>query len=599
VNAISPALQSGEFVVFKISVDGTPLDSGARILSIETWSEANRIPRGRLVIFDGEPDDGEFPLSNAATFVPGAEVVIEAGYGSDSKQIHSGTVIRHSIRIVPGSSSQLIVETADPLLKMTLSRNSKLDDKKSDADLISSLVKAAGGTVAANAAGTGQIETMIQYHASDWDQLLLRAEANGCIVLVADNKASIVSPTGSGTPVLRLAYGDSLMSFEATVDAAPEYGDGAVKSQSWSYTDQKVKTGNAASTSVTVPGNLTPAKLSGVFAVDKLIQQSGAFLTEDQLAGWSKARLLRAKLAQVQGSAKFQGSALVKPGDLVELAGVGDRLNGNAFVTATRHVIRDGSWHTIVQFGMAPESFASQSENIAAPPAAGLVPPIRGLHTGIVKQVAQDPTGDYRVLVTLPLVEGDDGVWARLGKFYASDKFGAIFYPEVGDEVVLGFMDEDPAHPVILASVYSKARAPTYPPNDTNDKKAIVTRSKMEITFDDKDVILQIKTPAGRIVKLDDKAKEIKIIDPFGNYVLMTESKVDIFSAAAMNITSTGDMNIKSNANMNVSAAMDMKLKALNIAGNADVKISMNGGAQAEFTASGQTTVKGAIVMIN
>lgn len=599
MNAVSPEITSGDRIAVSLKVEGQAVDVDG-ILSIETWAGANRIPRARIVIVDGAPDAEDFPLSESATFVPGAKLVIGAGYSADSiATIHSGTVVRHSIRIAADSTAQLIIETADPLAVLTRSRNSVLAAKTSDSDFIAKLVKAGGGTVGKNEAGKAQHETFIQYHASDWDLILLRAEASGCVVLVDDAKADIVAPTGNDEPVLTLGYGDAIVSLEATIDSVPEYADGAVKGRSWSYTAQKVTEAAASGTAVKVPGNLKPAALADVLTIDTAMAQTGAFLDQTALQDWSTGRLIRAKLAQVRGSARFQGSALVKPGNMVTLSGLGDRFNGNAFVGAVRHLCRDGDWMTTVELGMAPDTFASERGDIAAPPAAGLVPPIRGLHTGQVKQVAQDPSGDYRVLVTLPLVTGEDGVWARLGQFYASKAFGAIFYPEIGDEVVLGFMDEDPANPIILGSVYSSPRAPTYPPNDANDKKAIVTRQKMEITFDDKDIVLEIRTPGGRIVRLDDKAKEVKITDPFGNYVLMAESKVDIFSAAAMNITSTGDMTIKSNANMSLKAVQNMNLEALQIAGKAQTKCSFDGAAQAELTSGAQITIKAALVMIN
>lgn len=598
MNAPSPALASGEPLALSLTVDGEAVDTD-RLVSIETWSAANRVPRAKLVLFDGEPDTGKFPLSESATFVPGAKVTVAVGYGSDSKTIHSGVVVRHSIKIEPGSSAQLVVETADPLLKMTLSRNSTLAPKSGDSDLIAKLVRAAGGTMGKNDAKSTQIETMIQYHASDWDMMLLRAEASGCVVIVDNGKADIVSPSDGGNAVLSLTYGDSIMSLEATADAVPEYSDGAVQSQAWSYNQQKVDKGTATSKAVTAPGNFTAAKLAGVFEVDTFMQQSAASLTQDQLGDWSTARLLRAKLARIQGSARFQGNAAAKPGTFVTLGGVGDRFNGDAFVGGVRHLVRDGSWWTTVQLGMAPDSFASQNPDIAAPPAAGLVPPIRGLHTGQVKQVSQDPNGDFRVLVTLPLVEGSDGVWARLGQYYASSGFGAIFYPEIGDEVVLGFMEEDPAAPVILGSVYSSKRKPTYPPNDANDIKALVTRQKMEIWFDDKDVILHIKTPAGRIVKLDDKAKEVQIADPFGNYVLMKQSSVDIYSAGDLNITAAKNMTIKAGMKMDVSAGTEYDLKSPQIKVDADLKYSINAGAQGEVKSGAMLTVQAALVKIN
>ena len=50
------------------------------------------------------------------------------------------------------------------------------------------------------------------------------------------------------------------------------------------------------------------------------------------------------------------------------------------------------------------------------------------------------------------------GVWARMAHVYATEDCGFVFYPEVGDEVVLGFFDDDPTYPVILGSLYSSKR---------------------------------------------------------------------------------------------------------------------------------------------
>jgi Rhs element Vgr protein len=597
MNAVSPEIYGGDRIAISIKVDGKAVDDDL-ILSVETWAAANRIPRARIVLLDGQPDSEDFPASDSAMFVPGAKVVIAAGYGQDTETIHSGTIVRHSIRIAPNATSQLIVETADPLVAMTLARHSTLKSKTSDSDAISALVTAAGGTVGKNQAGKTKHETFIQYHSSDWDLILMRAEASGCIVLVEDKTADIVAPTANEDAVLMLEYGDSIVSLEATVDAMAEYTDGAVKSRSWSYTGQKVTEAGAESATVQVPGNLKPAALAGVFDASPHMAQTGAYLDQDALQGWSTARLIRSRLAQVQGSVKFQGSSLAKPGKFVELKGVGDRFNGKAFVGATRHMISNGDWLTTLQLGMPDEAFAREPA-IPAPPAAGLVPPVRGLQTGQVKQVAQDPSGDYRVLVTLPLVEGDEGVWARLGQYYASNTFGAVFWPEIGDEVVLGFMDEDPANPIILASVYSKPRAPAYPPNDANDVKALVTRSKMEIWFDDKDVILRIKTPGDRIVRLDDKNGEIKVSDAFGNYILMDKSQVSIFSAKEMNLTSTTNMTIKCGASLAVSATAEYSLKSPIIKANADTQFSIQSAAMGEVKTGAVLTVKGALVLIN
>jgi hypothetical protein len=109
MTAPAPTAKLGEEVNLTVAIEGTPLDSES-IVSVETWSEANRIPRARIVLFDGEPDTQRFPSSESDTFVPGKKVTIAAGYGSGSKTVHSGVVIRHSLRIAPGAPAQLVVE---------------------------------------------------------------------------------------------------------------------------------------------------------------------------------------------------------------------------------------------------------------------------------------------------------------------------------------------------------------------------------------------------------------------------------------------------------------------------------------------------------
>ncbi len=225
---------------------------------------------------------------------------------------------------------------------------------------------------------------------------------------------------------------------------------------------------------------------------------------------------------------------------------------------------------------------------------------MKGLQTGVVKKVAGDPAGEFRVFVSLPLLQDDaKGVWARLGGFYASDKVGAVFYPETGDEVVVGFMNEDPRFPVILGSVYGKKLAPPVAPDEKNSKKALVTKSKLEITFDEEGKIIEIKTPGNNSVKLDDKGKTILIKDGNGNTVSLSNSGITLDSASNINITAKGNITVDAKANVKVKATANASIEALQIAHKAQTKFSAQGTAQAEVTASGMLTLQGAMVKIN
>ena len=128
------------------------------------------------------------------------------------------------------------------------------------------------------------------------------------------------------------------------------------------------------------------------------------------------------------------------------------RCSSAAFITACR----DGNWITTVDFGL-PAGWHAEQRPPAFAAAAGHLPPIRGLQTGVVKQIDARPGGRIpRPGRRCRSSQGDtNSVWARLASLYASNAFGAAFYPEVGDEVIVGFMNEDPRFPVVLGSVYS------------------------------------------------------------------------------------------------------------------------------------------------
>jgi Rhs element Vgr protein len=595
----SPALNDSANFSLAITVDGKAFDSD-KIVSVELWNRINRVPRARLVINDGDPSDQTFPLSEALTFLPGHKVTIAAGYDQHNTTIFSGVIVKHGIEIEPDAPSRLVVEMTDHALKMTLQRKSAVFKQNSDHDVVAQLITQNGLTAGKNEAPTAQQDAIVQFHASDWDMLLTRAEANGLLVIVTGGSVDVVAPDTSSKPVFKAEYGDSMLAFEAEVDAASQLASSAAVSRSWSYTTQEIVEGAAADKTVNAPGNFEANTLAKVFGLAAAPRQTAAMLSKDSLNSWASDALLRARLGRVSGQVRFQGSSLAKVGKMIALAGIGPRLSGNAYITGTHHAITDNRWQTVVDFGLAADRFAAGAPNIADPPAGGLLPPVQGLQTGLVKQVAEDPDGNHRVLVTLPLLGGETaGVWARLGGLYASNAFGAVFYPEIGDEVMLGFMSEDPRSPVIIGSVYSKGRAPAYPPNKENDKKAIVTRSKLEVTFDDKDKIIEIKTPGGHFIQLNDKTGAITVQDSSGNSMVLGKSGIAIDSKSNISMTASGNITIKADGNLAMQATVNSTLKAVNITEQASAKHTVTASAAAELNGGLMTTISGALVKIN
>jgi uncharacterized protein involved in type VI secretion and phage assembly len=122
------------------------------------------------------------------------------------------------------------------------------------------------------------------------------------------------------------------------------------------------------------------------------------------------------------------------------------------------------------------------ARDVAAPGAGGLLPAVEGLHIGVVKKLDGDPEGENSAFRwRCPYLQAETPKACGRGSLqvpWLSNGFGAFFLPEVGDEVVLGYFNNDPSHPVILGSLYSSKHTPPYALAAENNTKAIVTRCK-------------------------------------------------------------------------------------------------------------------------
>ncbi|MGS0754995.1 phage baseplate assembly protein V [Roseateles sp. GG27B] len=161
-----------------------------------------------------------------------------------------------------------------------------------------------------------------------------------------------------------------------------------------------------------------------------------------------------------------------------------------------------------------------------------------GLQAGVVTD-NEDPTGEFRVRVRLPLVvAGDDGVWARVAALDAGSDRGFFFRPEVGDEVLVGFLDDDPRQPVLLGMLHSSAKAAPLAPSNDNPQKGYKSRSGIQLMFDDAKKIVTLRTPGGNSVVLDDDAKGITIKDQNGNKIVLNADGIAIESSQALSLKS-------------------------------------------------------------
>ncbi|MGQ3678461.1 type VI secretion system tip protein VgrG [Tenacibaculum discolor] len=571
--------KSADLVTFKILIEGEELSKQYEVKNITVSKEVNKIPTAQIVLIDGDASERDFKLSNEELLIPGKEIEITAGYHSDEETIFKGIVIKHNLRI-RASSAQLIVECKDEAVKMTVGRKSKYFYESTDSDIFEEIIGKYSLSKDVETTNYNHAE-LVQYNASDWDFVVSRAQANGKLCFVDDGTITIAKPNVSQAEIETVTFGGSLLDFDAEIDARHQVKK--VAAYSWNHADQEVIEIEGKDPNVSLNGNLSVSDLNKTIGLESMELRHGGVVTDTELQDWADAKWLFQQLAKVRGRVKFQGIPSVKPNTILKLEGVGDRFNGNVYVTGVQHVISEGNWVANAQFGLSTEWF-SETFEISAKPASGLLPAIQGLQVGIVSQLEEDPDGEDRILVQIPIVNNEEeGIWCRVASPDAGENRGIFFRPEIGDEVIVGFINEDPNDAIVLGMLHSSAKPSPITATDDNHEKGIVTRSEMKVLFDDDKKIITIETPAGKIISLDEDEGAITIEDDNSNIITINSDGILMESAGDISLKASGDVNIEGT---NVSIAANAEFKA-------------EGSAGAEVSTSAIAVLKGSLVQIN
>lgn len=551
-----------------------------QLLAASVVKAANRIAAARLVYLDGSAAEGTFQLSDSDTFLPGTEIEVLAGAGSDPASLFSGIVVKQSLKVREHSAPQLVVECRHRAVKLTVGRKSAYFLDQSDGDVIGALLSDAG--LDADVASTSPAHpSLVQYASTDWDFLLARAEANGLFVLTNGAGVEVKAPATGGAAAVTLQFGATILEMDAELESRRQYA--AVKGLTWDPAQQEVLEKEAADPGADGPGNVGSADLAAVVGLDFLPLPHPS-LSEAEAQAWADAAWLRSRLSKASGRVKCEGIGTVNPGDVVALGGVGERFGGDVVVTGVRHEMDlVQGWKTHVQFGSVDASLAEDRE-VSAPKAGALLPGVSGLQVGVVVS-NEDPDGEARVRVRMPLVSADaDGTWARVATLDAGDDRGTFFRPEVGDEVVLGFLHDDPRSAVILGMLHSSAKPPPLEGSDDNHEKVYQSRSKLRLYFNDDTKVLSLETPAGNKIALSEEDGGIKLEDQNGNVIEMSADGIRVESAKALELKAGTELKLEAGTSLGVKGGTELKLE---------------GSAGVEVSSTAITKVKGSLVQIN
>jgi len=539
-------------VTITIKSEQQVLPAEFELLSIDVSKEFNKIPLAELKLIDGNVAKQEFNILDSGYFEPGRQIDIALKYEGDpaaGETVFSGIVTNQGLELNQAGTT-LVIELSDKALAMTQARHNAVYTNLSDSSIIEKLV-AENKLQPANIAPTPATHAeMIQYYATDWDFILSRLEANGQLLLADDGKITTMPPAIS-TPAVSLELGiDTIYNFDLQAGSRNQVQE--VATVSWDPAKQQLTTPAKGQDFVLPQGNYNVAGLAKSAGGAKVTLVHPVPLDAKERKSWADAQVIKSRLSLIRGWICVPGTTKIKVGQTIEIKGVGKRFTGRNIVSGIRHQVTTANWLTHIQIGMDAGWFTARTA-VTDSKAAGLLPGINGLQVALVAAYEDDPENQSRVKVHIPALGSNAGaVWARLATLDAGKERGVFFRPEAGDEVIVGFMNDDPRQAIILGSLHSSANKTPITISSKNSRKGIVTKSKYQLLFDEEQETITLSTSLNNSICIDEKNGLIRLNDANGNQVELGSQGVLINSAKDCKINTVGNFEITAGKNITI-----------------------------------------------
>ena len=364
---------------------------------------------------------------------------------------------------------------------------------------------------------------------------------------------------------------------------------------------------NRRTDDVALSGQLHPWAQQSRDAYENLGTQVQAVLAENHMGSAAELngyvenlkKSWASHLVHVHGTS---ANASVRLARRVALGGLADTQGGNAL----QYVVSRVSHYLDVPHGNYSNEFEAFPASTAFPRWAHQRPnALQMFHGTVVEDQDAVGTGAYatarkgQVKVHL-FGPGPDGLlWARVAQPYAGAGGGFFAMPEVGDEVLVAFVEGDPSRPVVVGSVYNKNTSKVFDRLQNLDKnmgKGFLTLAGNKILVQDdqgKESIL-ISTPDEKnLVRLTaDGGLKVEVVTK-GDLSLSADGKIDIKAGGDITVDSGGAIHVHSKADTELNADGKGKFAAqqpLTLSSNGDVKIDAKG--KGEFQAVSPLTLK-------
>ena len=413
-----------------------------------------------------------------------------------------GIVIDVSLTREVWGSSTAVVRAASLSWTMDRSRRNRYFPTASLAPVAAQLT--AGLPLSCELAAVNLLHEHIQYGETDWEFLLRLADDAGGWVRSGLGSIELKSSFDEAHPLrFREEYG--LLEF--SVDGRLPPGKVRAAHYDSAVAQSRISAGEQKTASLEAGG----ARMGAAIATGAAQQELVGFTGRSRAVAWGDmATRAQGEAERVHGAGVLAGgvsrdTTVTAGGALaVESPSAGFDAGGTWYVLKVKHLWTRKEY--INEFTATPwaewRGWARPRPPVVSGPQPGRV------------VANHDPENRGRVRVALYWQGGGPLLWAPVASAHASAGFGLMTTPEVGDEVLVGFLDSDPERPVVLGSVWNGAHAGPRERYETgheaelagNHVKRIVTKSGIRVHL--------VDTPGH---------ESITVATPRSNRLVMTE----------------------------------------------------------------------------
>ena len=193
--------------------------------------------------------------------------------------------------------------------------------------------------------------------------------------------------------------------------------------------------------------------------------------------------------------------------------------------------------------------------------------------------------------------DSSSSCWVRVAQTWAGNKWGTMFIPRIGMEVIVDFLEGDPDQPVIIGCVYNPGTMPPYTLPDEKTKSTIKTNSSTggggfnELRFEDKAGSEQIFIHAEKNEDIMVKNDCMESIGNDRHLTVENDQKEKIKGDKHLQVV--GDHKEKINGSMSLDVGSNIQEKAgQKYAMDAGTEVHIKGGMKVVIEAGMQLTLK-------